>query len=43
MQLRDQRDIRAAPAVVWAAILDREVLQAAVPGCESMTGSAGER
>lgn len=40
MQLSDQRDIKAAPAVVWAAILDPEVLQAAVPGCESMTGSA---
>lgn len=40
MQLSDQRDIKAAPAVVWAAILDPEVLRAAVPGCESMTGSA---
>ena len=42
MQLSDQRDIRAEPAVVWAAILNRDVLQAAVPGCESMTGSAAE-
>ena len=42
MQLSDQRDIKAAPAVVWAAILDRDVLQAAVPGCESMTGSAAD-
>jgi carbon monoxide dehydrogenase subunit G len=39
MQLTDQRDIRAEPATVWAAILDPEVLKACVPGCESMTGT----
>lgn len=39
MQLTDQRDIKADPATVWAAILNPEVLMAAVPGCESMTGS----
>lgn len=39
MQLTDSRDILASPAVVWAAILDPEVLKACVPGCESMTGS----
>lgn len=39
MQLSDQRDIRADPATVWAALLDPQVLMAAVPGCESMTGT----
>ncbi len=39
MQLTDQRDIKADPATVWAAILNPEVLKACVPGCESMTGS----
>ncbi len=39
MELNDQRDIKADPATVWAAILDPAVLMAAVPGCESMTGS----
>ncbi|MGQ0566013.1 MAG: CoxG family protein [Gemmobacter sp.] len=42
MQLSDQRDIKAAPEVVWAAILNPEVLQQAVPGCESLTGSVAE-
>jgi carbon monoxide dehydrogenase subunit G len=39
MQLTDQRDIKADPATVWAAILNPEVLKECVPGCESMTGS----
>ena len=39
MQLSDQRDIKAPPAAVWAAILNPEVLMACVPGCESMTGT----
>ena len=39
MQLTDSRDIKAAPADVWAAILNPEVLKDCVPGCESMTGS----
>jgi uncharacterized protein len=39
MQLTDQRDIKADPATVWAAILDPEVLKECVPGCESMTGT----
>ena len=42
MQLTDSRDILASPAVVWAAILDPEVLKACVPGCESMTGSVAD-
>ncbi|MCA3479527.1 MAG: carbon monoxide dehydrogenase, partial [Rhodobacter sp.] len=40
MQLTDQRDIKADPATVWAAILNPEILMACVPGCESMTGTA---
>lgn len=39
MQLSDSRDIMAPPGMVWAAILDPEVLKACVPGCESMTGT----
>ena len=42
MDLSDTRDIKAAPADVWAAILNPEVLKACVPGCESMTGSVAE-
>jgi uncharacterized protein len=40
MQLTDSRDIMASPEVVWAAILNPEVLKDCVPGCESMSGSA---
>jgi len=43
MELSDSRDINAPPAVVWAALLDPEVLRACVPGCESMTGTADTR
>ena len=39
MQLIDHRDIKADPAIVWASILDPDVLKACVPGCESLTGS----
>ncbi len=39
MQLADSRDIKAPPEIVWAAILNPEVLKVCVPGCESMTGS----
>lgn len=42
MELSDTRDIGAEPAVVWAAILDPEVLKACVPGCTSLTGSVAE-
>lgn len=42
MHMSDSREIAAPPTTVWAAILDPEVLKACVPGCESMTGSAGE-
>lgn len=39
MKMSDSREIKAAPEVVWAAILDPEVLKACVPGCTEMTGS----
>ncbi len=39
MQLTDTRDIAAPPEVVWAAILDPEVLRACIPGCQEMQGS----
>jgi carbon monoxide dehydrogenase subunit G len=39
MQLTDSKDIKASPEVVWAAILNPEVLKECVPGCESLTGS----
>jgi hypothetical protein len=42
MELKDERLIKAAPDVVWAAILNPEVLKDCVPGCESMTGSVAE-
>lgn len=42
MQLNDTRDIMAAPDLVWAAILNPEVLKECVPGCESMSGSVEE-
>ncbi|MCC5970380.1 MAG: carbon monoxide dehydrogenase subunit G [Pararhodobacter sp.] len=42
MKMNDTRQIDAAPEVVWAALLDAEVLKSAVPGCESLTGSPEE-
>ncbi len=39
MKMSDERMIAAEPAVVWAALLDPEVLKACVPGCTEMTGS----
>ncbi|MBI1217380.1 MAG: carbon monoxide dehydrogenase [Rhodobacteraceae bacterium] len=42
MELTDERLIKAAPDVVWAAILNPEVLKDCVPGCESMTGSVAD-
>jgi carbon monoxide dehydrogenase subunit G len=42
MELKDEREIAAAPAKVWAALLDPEVLKACIPGCESMTGSPAD-
>ncbi len=42
MQMNETRQIAAPPQVVWAALLDPAVLQAAVPGCEQLTGSPDE-
>ena len=42
MQMNDSRTIAAAPAVVWAALLDPEVLKDCVSGCQELTGSAAE-
>lgn len=42
MKLSDSREIRAEPGIVWAAILDPEVLKACIPGCQSLTGSVAE-
>ncbi len=42
MNMNDSREIAAAPEVVWAAILNPEVLKQCVPGCESMEGSPEE-
>lgn len=39
MKLNDSRTINASRDVVWAALLDPEVLKACVPGCQEMTGS----
>ena len=42
MKLAEERHIAAEPAVVWAALLDPEVLKHSVPGCESITGSVAD-
>jgi hypothetical protein len=42
MKLAEERHIAADPAVVWAAVLDPEVLKLCVPGCESLTGSVAD-
>ena len=39
MEMTDSRSIAASPDVVWAALLDAEVLKACVPGCEEMSGT----
>lgn len=42
MKLTDSRDIAAAPDVVWAAILNPDVLKECIPGCQSLTGSVAD-
>ena len=39
MKLAEERHVAADPAVVWAAMLNPEVLLRCVPGCESLTGN----
>ena len=42
MKLAEERHVAADPAVVWAAMLNPEVLQRCVPGCESLTGNVAD-
>ncbi|MCR9124500.1 MAG: carbon monoxide dehydrogenase subunit G [Rhodobacteraceae bacterium] len=42
MQMTDQREIKADPATVFAALLDPDVLKACVPGAQEVTGNAEE-
>lgn len=42
MQMVSERSIAAEPALVWAALMDPEVLRDCVPGCEELTGSPEE-
>ncbi|MBT0958702.1 carbon monoxide dehydrogenase subunit G [Alphaproteobacteria bacterium KMM 3653] len=42
MELTGSKHINAAQDTVWAALLDKEVLAACVPGCEEMSGSPEE-
>lgn len=42
MQMVSERNIAAEPALVWAALMDPEVLRDCVPGCEELTGSPEE-
>jgi uncharacterized protein len=39
MKMSDQRDIAADPAIVYAALLDPEVLCAIVPGAKEVSGN----
>lgn len=39
MEMTDSRVIAAPPQVVWAALLNPQVLKASVPGCEEISGS----
>ncbi len=39
MELTGSRQIAADRATVWAALNDPEVLKAAIPGCQEMSGS----
>lgn len=40
--MTDTREIAASPEVVWAAILDPEVLKQCIPGCEAMEGNPAD-
>jgi carbon monoxide dehydrogenase subunit G len=42
MKMSAEREIAAPKDLVWAALLDAEVLKACVPGCEELIGSAEE-
>jgi len=42
MQMSDQKEIAADPAIVYAAILNPEILKICVPGAQEVTGSPDE-
>ena len=42
MQMSDLREIKAPRDIVWAAILNPEVLKECVPGCTELSGSPEE-
>lgn len=42
MQMSDTRQINAAPAEVYAALLDPEMLKKCVPGAQEVTGTIAE-
>jgi uncharacterized protein len=42
MELTGTRQIAADRAIVWAALNDPEVLKAAIPGCQDLSGSPEE-
>ncbi|MGR3320385.1 MAG: CoxG family protein [Pseudooceanicola sp.] len=42
MQMSDTRDIKAEPAVVFAALISPEVLKECVPGAQEVTGTPEE-
>ena len=42
MQMSEEREIKADPATVYAALLDPEVLKACVPGAEEVSGNPQE-
>lgn len=42
MELKGSRSIAAPRDMVYAAMLDAEVLKACVPGCQEMTGNADD-
>jgi carbon monoxide dehydrogenase subunit G len=42
MEMQGSRQIAAPRDVVWAALNDPEVLKAAIPGCETLSGSPSD-
>ncbi len=42
MKMVEERVIGVPPDVVWASILDAEVLKTCIPGCEELSGSLDE-
>lgn len=43
MKVEDSYFVAASPAEVWQALNDPEVLQACIPGCESLEGTGPNR